>query len=100
MIQGTEKQTSSLSPFARKSRTDIVVLYFKASAMNSAPFAPICIGICVTCRSYVFQQIYRTHMVNIYLAPTKFKGFYVSMELDNFAQGLGSIWSNGIITKF
>jgi hypothetical protein len=39
-------------------------------------------------------------MVKNYLAPPKFKGFYVSMELDDFGQDLGSIWSNGIITKF
>lgn len=34
-------QTSSLSPFARKSRTDMVLLYLNISATNSAPFGPI-----------------------------------------------------------
>ena len=34
-------QTSSLSPFARKSRIDMVLLYLNISAMNSAPFGPI-----------------------------------------------------------
>lgn len=100
MTQGTEKQTSSRSPFARKSRTDIVVLYFKASAMNSAPFAPIWINILCYKERICITSNLQVHMVKSYLAPTKFKGFYVSMELDNFGQGLGSIWSNGIITKF
>jgi hypothetical protein len=34
--------TSSPSPFARKSNVDNVVLYFKQSAMDSAPDTPIC----------------------------------------------------------
>ena len=38
----TITHTSSPSPFARKSNVDNVVLYFKQSAMNSAPDTPIC----------------------------------------------------------
>lgn len=61
MTQGTEKQTSSRSPFARKSRTDIVVLYFKASAMNSAPFAPIWINIVLQREDMHYKQFTGTH---------------------------------------
>ena len=86
--------TSSPSPFARKSNVDNVVLYFRQSAMNSAPCTPIC-RICnfaeeartpndpngKTARTILFSS-------EDHLAPAKLKGLDLPMELEDITQSL------------
>jgi len=97
--------TSSPSPFARKSNVDNVVLYFRQSAMNSAPCTPIC-RICnfaeeartpndpngKTARTILFSS-------EDHLAPAKLKGLDLPMELEDITQSLYPIWSNWIIAQ-